>query len=234
MSIVAKLKQYVPKTPKQWVVAGLGTTAAALTVDYAVRKDGSIVMRLWHGLHHGGGHHPHSAAKHHGKHGKHGAHPVAPNPGGVASPAASPMMYGGPQMGGQTSVFVEPSLANPFFYEFRNYGYDHSHFGGQSHADHYQHMPQNPMGAASHGAPSQSHPHHVGAPDGEPRAPKQSRAKIPPPGAYGIVSGTPQAPGIVAAGDFNEAPCGPGLFYDEQQQRCVPVPSTPPYGWQPR
>ncbi len=208
MSIVDKVKRMVPKTPKQWAIAGLGTAAAALGVDYAIRKDDSLVMRLVHRFHHGGG----GGHPHHGHHRRH----VAPHPGVV--PMYAPA-YPPPEM-----VFVEPSYANPFFYEFRNHGYGHPH----GHEEHYQHVPQHPA-AQGHGAPHMGS-HHVGAASDPPHAPKQAKAKIPPPGAYGIVSVTPQAAGVVM-GEFSDAPCGPGLYYDEQNQRCVPVPTTPPYGW---
>jgi hypothetical protein len=135
MSIVATLKRLVPKTPKQWVVAGLGTAAAALTVDYAVRRDGSIVAGLVHKLHgggHGGGHPQHGGGG--------GAH-AAPH-----AQMAQQQMYV-PQYAEPPMVYVEPTMASNFNYRFQHHGSEH-----HPHAHHApSYMPHQPL---------DMHPHH--------------------------------------------------------------------------
>jgi len=228
MTIAESMKKYTPKTTKGWVLFGVGGTAAVLLGNYLYvdDKESAWAMRLWRKVS------PLPAA------------PPAPPPSQAAArpprhPHARrppqmmpPPMYVQPmpQVMPSSAVYVEPSAVFESFPRYMH-GYPHHYFpyGGYAHHErpffHHHHVAGGGPSAA--GAP----------PVDAPQAPEKTRTVVPPPGTYGIVGRSPnEAVGVSA----DQAPCGPGLWFDPATHSCVPMPpSTMPmvptqagYDWQ--
>lgn len=188
MSIISTIKSKLPKTKKGWLLLTAGGGAAALGANYLyVGRDRAWITQIW-GMF-GGGHAPPHGHPHHPHRG-----PAPHRP--MQMPMQQPMMPMQPMQ--QPMVYVEPTPeAYPFFYEYRNHGMHHP---GVHHPHGWpRHSYAGPSGFDFH-SHHYAHPHVAGAPPSEaaPGAPRQTRAKIPPPGAFGVVSdSTPEAEGIV-------------------------------------
>jgi hypothetical protein len=146
----------------------------------------------------------------------HPSAPRPPTPPAMPPPQTTPMPTELPL----SAVFVEPYVG-PGFVPAVEYGRAGYHYPAYGHLG--------------------MHPHHVGAAVAPPHAdaphpPEPTRTNVPPPGALGIVAQTPPAP---TDGD-GPSPCGPGLYFDQATQTCLPLgvgPNVPSaygtnYGWE--
>ena len=219
MGIVSRIKSV---TPRQWAIVVGAAGAAGLGIDYYRRREGSLVGRLVGMFHH---HHelPH-------------APPHAPRGGGGggARPQVAPMPSQLPMsavMYPESGVPIPPEVWAPVYGGVPYYAHYYS-----PHGTSWEHFQRGEGRGEGHGGGwHEGHGgggHHAGAP-GPTDGVKQN---VPPPGSHGIVAVTPPAAsdpgawGVPQNGNMDAAPCGAGLVYDAASQRCVPYPTTPPYG----